>query len=171
MKQTCLALLSAFLICGLGFAQTPAKLNLTRDGIKPVVFTFDESYTAGKIYSKIKSWNASNIKYPPSAIRVDKENTLVKLGGYVEQGYKIRDNNFDHWYPIQYTMNIEIKDSKCRILFEVPEVNYKIWYNPDGSVIKKFADTESSFETTINKLLTSLVTYIKETPKKAEDNW
>lgn len=171
MKKTILMLIMLYLFCGFVSTQTIPKFNLTREGIKPVVITLDESYTATKIYGKVKKWNASLIKYPETAIRVDKENAQIKFGGYVEQAWKIRDNNFDHWYPMQYIINVDIKDGRCRITFEMPEVNYKIWYNADGSIIKKFGDTETSFENTINKLLASLYSSIKEVPKKTDDNW
>lgn len=152
-------------------SQTTPKFNLTRDGVSPVVITLDASFTAYKIYEKVKSWNASLIKYPETGLRVDNPNTQVKFAGYKDNAWKIRDNNFDHWYTLQYTLNVEIKDGRCRVTFETPETRYKVWYNADGSIIPKFKESEASFETTINALLNSLVTHIKSVPKKAEDNW
>lgn len=159
-------------VCGeFSFSQTVPKFNLTKDGVAPVVLTFDASYTAYQIYNKVKSWNASLAKYPASAIRVDKENTQVKFGGHIVEAWKIRDNNYDHWYTMEYTLNVEIKDGRCRVTFETPETRYKVWFNADGTTIKKFKDSEISFETTINNLLSSLYNHIKSVPKKAEDNW
>lgn len=152
-------------------AQTTPKFNLTKEGVKPVVLTFDESFTNSKIYSKLKTWNASLVKYPETGIRVDTENTQVKFAGYKDNAWKIRDNNFDHWYTMQYTLKVEIKDGRCRVTFETPETRYKVWYNADGSTIPKFKESEASFENTINVLLSSLYNHIKSVPKKADDNW
>lgn len=171
MKKLCFILILGIL-CGSALAQSnPPKFNLTKDGVSPVVLTFDESFTTSKIYARLKTWNASLIKYPETAIRVDKENVQVKFAGYKDNAWKIRANNFDHWYTMQYTLNVEIKDGRCRVLFETPETRFKVWYNADGSIIPKFKESEASFETTINSLLNSLYTHIKNPPKKAEDNW
>lgn len=159
------------MFCGFASSQTAPKFTLTKDGVKPVVLTFDVSYTANQIYTRAKSWNAKLLKYPESTIRIDKENVQVKHGGYIEKAWKVRDNNFDYWYNINYTLNIEIKDARCRVTVDVPETNYKVWFNTDGTVTKKFKDSKTTFEATINNLLTSLFAHIKSEPKKAEDNW
>lgn len=166
-----LLLLIVVAYCGFSNAQKTPRFNLTKDGVDPVVLTFDASFSANQIYTKAKGWNFSKNKHPQSSIRVDKENTQLKLAGYIEKGWKIRANNFDHWYPLDYALNIEIKDGRCRVSFETPETRYKIWYNKDGSVISKFKDSEATFEATINELLTSLYIFIKTTPKPKEDNW
>lgn len=154
------------------FSQATPKFVLTKEGVKPVVLTFDASKTASMIFTRLKTWNAENIKYPKSTIRSEKENTQIKFGGYIEKGFKIRDNNFDHWYNLEYNLNVEIKDGRCRVNFETPESRYKVWFNQDGSVIKKFAASKASFEASINELLNSINTHIKNnTPKKTEDNW
>ena len=171
MKKIFLTLFLSGIFCEFSFSQTVPKFVLTKYGIKPVVMTFDANYNAGKIYTKLKNWNASQIKYPQSAIRIDKEDTQLKFAGYIEEGWKVRANNFDHWYSVQYTLNVEIKDGKCRITIDTPEVNYKVWYAADGSLLKKFIDSKTTFETSINKLLASLYTHIKDAPKKVEDNW
>ncbi len=157
--------------CGIAAAQKAPKFNLTKDGVAPVVLTFDASFTANQIYTKAKGWNTSKNKYPQASIRVDKENTQLKLAGYIEKAWKIRANNFDHWYPLDYALNIEIKDGRCRVSFETAENRYKVWYDKKGAIIPKFKDSEATFEATINELLTSLYTFIKTTPKKTEDNW
>lgn len=171
MKTTLFAILILGLNWGLSFSQTTPKFNLTKEGVKPVVLTFDASVSINQIYTKAKSWNANLIKFPTSAIRVDKENVQVKHSGHVVQGWKIRANNYDHWYTLEYTLNIEIKEGRCRVTFETPEDRYKVWYNANGTTIPKFKDSEATFEKTINDLLTSLYTHIKSVPKKVEDNW
>ena len=66
---------------------------------------------------------------------------------------------------------MEIKDTKCRVTFATPEVRYKVWYNKDGTTISKFKDSEATFEASINELLTTLYTHIKDPKKKAVDDW
>ncbi len=171
MNKFTFSLLITFIFCGNVFSQSTPKFDLTKDGVKPVVLTFDPGFSAFQIYTKAKSWNATMVKYPQSSIRVNNENTQLKFAGNIEEAWKIRDNNFDHWYTLVYTLNVEIKDGRCRVTFETPETRYKVWYNPDGTIIPKFKETEATFETTINKLLTSLYTHIKDVPKKAVDNW
>jgi len=170
MKKVLSTLILFGISCGFTFSQAP-KVNLTKDGVKPVVLSFDASVSINQIYTKAKSWNASLVKYPKSTIRIDKENIQVKHGGYIEKAWKIRDNNFDHWYPMEYTLNIEIKDGKCRVTFATTEDGYKIWFAANGTTIKKFKDAKATFEATINALLTSLYNHIKSTPKKTEDSW
>jgi hypothetical protein len=171
MKKIFLTVVVIGIFCGSAFSQTTPKFNLTKDGIKPIVLTFDASISINQIYTKSKSWNASMAKYPISAIRINKENVQVKHGGYVEKAWKITDNKFEHWYPMEYTLNVEIKEGKCRVTFDTPETGYKVWFNADGTILKKFKDSKATFELTVNTLLTSLYNYIKSTPKKAEDNW
>jgi hypothetical protein len=50
-------------------------------------------------------------------------------------------------------------------------VRYKVWYNKDGTTISKFKDSEATFEASINELLTTLYTHIKDPKKKAVDDW
>lgn len=171
MNKLLSTLLLSIFICISVFSQSSPKFDLTKDGVKPVVLTFDAGLSAYQIYTKAKTWNASMVKYPQSAIRVDKESTQLKFGGNIEEAWKIRDNSIDHWYPLVYTLNVEIKDGRCRVTFETEEVRYKVWYNADGSTIPKFKDSEASFEASINLLLSSLNTHIKDVPKKVEDNW
>jgi hypothetical protein len=169
--------LFVFLLCiaspfaGSVFSQAAPKFKLTKDGVKPVVLTFDASFSANQIYSKVKEWVALTYKNSKAAIRVDKENSLVKVGGFKSKAWKVRDNNFDYWYDLEYTILIEIKEAKCRVTFETPDNKYKVWYNKDGTIISKFKNSEATFEATVNEFLTSLNTHIKEKPKKAVDNW
>lgn len=151
------------------FSQNTPKFNLTKDGISPVVLNFDAGLTANQIYKKVKEWIAIN--YKNEGIRIDNENTLVKIGAFKPKAWKIRDNNFDYWYQLEYTLNIDIKDSKCRVTLATPEDKYKIWYNKDGSTIAKFKDSEATFEASINEILTSLYKHIKEPKKVAKDDW
>lgn len=171
MKKVFIFLLVVLSFSGNVFSQTQPKFNLTKDGIKPVVLTFDASFTANQIYTKVKQWVTETYKYPSTAIRVDTENTLVKIGGFKEKAWKIRANNFDHWYDLEYTITIEIKDARCRLTFATPEVRYKVWYNKDGSTIKKFKDSEATFETSMNEFLTSIYNAIKNPKQKPVDNW
>ena len=171
MKKILSTLIIAGLFCVFTFSQTVPKFTLSKDGVKPVVLTLDASYTANQIYTKVKSWNANMVNYQSSTIRIDKENVQVKHGGYIDKAWNIRANNYDHWYEMTYTLNIEIKEGRCRVTFENTADSYKVWFNADGTVIKKFKDAKSTFEATINNLLTSLYNHIKSTPKKVEDNW
>ena len=172
MKKLYLLILIVLSAGRLSFCQTQPKFNLTKDGVKPVVLNFDASFSANQIYTKTKEWITQNYKNPAEHIHIDKENSLIKIGGYKEKAWKIRANNFDYWYELQYTLTIEIKDGKCRVTFDTPDTKYKVWYNSDGSTIPKFKDAEAGFENTINEMLTSLYTYIK-TPKKkpSSDDW
>lgn len=153
------------------FSQVAPKFNLTKDGVAPVVLNFDATLKADQIYTSVKDWYTNTFKNPQSAIRIDTENTLVKIGAFKKQAWKIRDNNFDYWYDLEYTLTIDIKDAKCRVTFATPEERYKVWFMKDGSTIKKFKDSEISFEATINEVLTSLYKYIKEPKKVAKDDW
>lgn len=171
MKKLFILFLILGICNGLTFSQGTPKFNLTEEGVKPVVLTFDASFTANQIYTKVKEWVKLTLKDPKSATRIDKENQLIKIGVFKEKAYKIRDNNFDYWYDLEYTLTIEIKDAKCRVIFATPEVKYKVWYNKDGSTIKKFKDAEATFETTINEPLTALYKHIKEPKKVVKDDW
>jgi predicted secreted hydrolase len=171
MKKVLFLLLIVWPFSGFVFSQAPPKFNLTKDGVKPVVLTFDTSYSANQIYTKVKEWVALTYKDSNAAIRVDKENTMVKVGALKEKAWKIRTNNFDYWYELEYTLLMEIKDTKCRVTFATPEVRYKVWYNKDGTTISKFKDSEATFEASINELLTTLYTHIKDPKKKAVDDW
>lgn len=160
--------LSFFGICQ---AQTAPKFNLTKDGIKPVVLTYDASFTAPILYTRVKEWVALTYKMPKSAIRVDTENTLVKVGGIKNKAWKVRANDFDHWYDLDYTITIEIKDGRCRVTLATDDVRWKVWYNKDGSLVKKFKDSEATFEASINEFLTTLNSHIKEPKKVVKDDW
>lgn len=171
MKKLFIVLFILGVFCDFISAQTTPKFNLTKDGVSPVVLNFDAGVTAGQIYTKVKEWVATTYKNSQGSIRVDTENTLVKVGAFKQKAWKIRDNNYDYWYDLEYTLTIEIKDAKCRVTFATPEVRYKVWYNKDGSTIAKFKDSVATFEATINEVLTSLYKYIKEPKKVVKDDW
>jgi hypothetical protein len=171
MKKLFLLLLMEGICQGFLFSQAVPKFNLTQEGIKPVVLNFDASFSAQQIYAKVKEWVKITFKDPKTGLRIDTENTLVKVGYFKEKAYKIRDNNFDYWYDLEYTLTIEIKDTKCRVIFASPEVKYKVWFNKDGSTIKKFKEAEATFEATINEQLSALYKQIKEPKKTVKDDW
>ena len=171
MKKLIIVILILGNYNGFIFSQAVPKFKLTPDGVKPVVLNFDASFTASLIYTRVKEWVKLALKDPKTAVRIDKENTMIKVGVFKDKAYKIRDNNFDYWYDLEYTLTIEIKDTKCRVIFATPEVKYKVWYNKDGSTIKKFKDAEAAFETTINEPLTAIYKQIKEPKKVVKDDW
>jgi hypothetical protein len=152
-------------------SQTAPKFKLTKDGMKPVVINFDTSYSAHVIYTKVKEWIAQNNKHPEQVTRIDTENSLIKFSVYKDKAWKLKNNNNDIWNEMQYTFSVEIKKAKCRITFATEEVRYKVWYNKDGSLNKKFKDSEATFESTVNGTLTSLYTYLKGSKKKTTDDW
>ena len=171
MKKLFFPIIILFSFIGFGTAQTIPKFNLTKDGIKPVILTF-EGYTSYQIYNKVKEWVKESFKEnPQGAIRADKQYSLIKVGSYKDKGWKIRTNDFDHWYVLEYTLTMEIKDGKCRVTFETPETKYKVWYNSNGTIIPKFKPSEESFEATMNEMLTSLYNTIKGQKKQEKDDW
>jgi hypothetical protein len=172
MKTFYLLLFILLLNKGLVNAQQPPAFNLTKDGVKPVVLNFDASYTSNLIYTRIKEWIVITYKFPKSVTRIDTENQLVKVGSVKEKAWKIRSNDIDYWNDLEYTLTIEIKEGKCRVTFDTKDGRWKVWYNKDGSLIKKFKDSEATFEASINELLGSLNKYIKNgPPKPVKDEW
>ena len=171
MKRIMTIILILLSFNGFIFSQSVPKFKLTKDGMKPVVITFDTSYSAHLIYTKVKEWIKSNSKHPESLIRIDNENSLVKFSFYKDKAWKLKTNGTDIWNEMQYTFTIDIKKAKCRVTFATDEVRYKVWYNKDGSLNKKFKDSEASFENTVNETLTSLNNYLKNTKKKTTDDW
>jgi len=169
MKKICLILVGFVSIHGLIFSQTAPKFKVTKDGIKPVVITFDTSYHANLIYTRVKEWISANNKSPKAVTKIDTENSLVKFSCYKEKGWRINNKGVDFWNDLAYTLTVEIKPAKCRITLGTDEVRYKVWYAKDGSLIKNFKESEDTFEATINETLTSLYTYIKGSKKKTDD--
>jgi hypothetical protein len=168
MKKIVILLLVLISVKGNMFSQTVSKFSLTKDGVSSVVLNFDKSLTADILYKKIKEWAAQN---PNTKIRIDQVNTQVKVGLLKEKAWKITENNFDHWYDLKFTLTIDIKDAKCRVSFDTEETRQKVWFNKDGSVNKKFKETKTSFESTINDPLQKLYNHIVEKKKAAKDDW
>jgi hypothetical protein len=173
MKKIILLLTLYISITGCVFSQAQAtpKFVLTKDGVKPVVLNFSSTLSSNEIYKKVKEWVNLTYKMPKSAIRIDNENALVKVGGIKTKAWKIRTNNFDYWYDLEYTLTIDIKEAKCRVTFGTDDVRWKVWFNPDGTTVKKFKDTKATFETSINEFLTSLNNQIKGQKKVTKDDW
>jgi hypothetical protein len=171
MKKLILILVILSSTTGLLFSQPIPKFNLTKDGVNPVVLNFDMGLNAEQIYKRVKEWYAKSFQNPQTVIRIDTKNTLVKIAAFKEKAWKIRDNNFDHYYDLEYTLTIEIKDAKCRVTFATAETKYKVWFNQNGTTIPKFKESEATFENSINEPLTSLYKYIKEPKKVVKDDW
>jgi hypothetical protein len=161
----------SLLFTGFTFSQTSPKFKMTKDGVKPVVITFDTSYTASLIYTRVKEWISLNNKSPKSVTKVDTENSLIKFSCYKEKAWHIKNAGVDLWNDLAYTLTVEMKTGKCRITFATDETRYKVWYNTDGTLKKNFKESESTFENTINETLTSLYNHIKGEKKKAKDEW
>ncbi len=170
MKKFIFTLTVLLFFRGIALPQTTPSFNLTKDGVKPVVLNFEASLKADQIYTKIKDWIVITYKYPKAVTRIDQENALLKVGSIKEKAWKVRANDFDHWYDLEYTLTIEIKDGRCRVTFDTADVRWKVWFNKDGSTIKKFKDSEVTFEKSINDLLSSLYNHIKG-PKVKKDDW
>lgn len=171
MKKISFVLLVILIFTGFTFSQTPPKFNVTKDGVKPVVITFDTSYTAKLIYARVKEWISLNNKSPKSVTKVDNENSLVKFSCYKEKAWHIKNAGVDLWNDLAYTLAVEMKTGKCRITFATDETRYKVWYNKDGSLNKNFKESEITFENTINETLMSLYNHIKGDKKKDKDDW
>jgi hypothetical protein len=171
MKITGLILLVITSFNGFLFSQTAPKFKLTKDGMKPVVITFDTSYREQVIYTKIKEWIKTNNKNPNSVVRIDNPNSLIKFSSYKDKAWKLITNGAEIWNEMQYTFSVEIKKGKCRVTFGTEETRYKVWYNKDGTLIKKFKPSEASFENTVNETLASMYNYLKGSKKKVSDDW
>ena len=171
VKELFLFLLMLTASSGFIHSQTTPKFTVTRDGVNAVVLNFDPGLQAEQVYTKVKEWYGVYYKNLQSSIRVDTKNTLLKIGAFKEKAWKIRDNNFDHWYDLEYTLTIEIKDGKCRVTFASPEDRYKVWFAKDGTTLPKFKDSKATFEASINEPITSLYKYIKEPKKVNKDDW
>ncbi len=171
MKKIYLFLSIIVTFGGFGFTQTAPKFKLTKDGIKPIVFKLDTSYTDSVIYTKIKEWIALNNKSPKSVTRIDNEYSLIKFSCYSKDGWKGKINGVDYWNELQFTLNVEIKDAKCRVTFASDDTHYKFWYNSDGILMEKFKESHDTFENTVNKQITSLYSYILHGEKPNQDNW
>src|ERR1035437_10145586 len=117
MKRVNLIILVMLSFNGFIFSQTTPKFKLTKDGTKLVVISFDTSYSAHLIYTKVKEWIKSNNKHPESVIRIDTENSLIKFSHYKEKAWKLKPNGTDIWYEMQYTFTVDIKKAKCRVTF------------------------------------------------------
>lgn len=171
MKTMYLILFGLLLVSGPMASQTAPKFKVTKDGVKPVVFTFDTSYHAHLIYTRVKEWIAQNNKNPKGVTRIDNENALVKFSCYKEKAWRIRNNGIDYWNELQYTLTVEIKDAKCRVNFATDDARYKVWFAKDGTLLKNFRESDATFEATINETLTSLYNHIKGVTKKTNDEW
>ena len=171
MKRIYLILFITIATYGCGFSQATPKFKLTKEGIKPLVLTFDTSYSANLIYTRVKEWISLHNKYPKAVTKVDNENSLVKFSCYKEEAWRIKNNGADYWNELPYTLAVEIKKAKCRITFATEEIRYKAWYNKDGTLIKNFKESESTFEATVNETLSSFYNHIKGGKKKATDDW
>jgi hypothetical protein len=169
MKKLILILLSVLFIHGTGFSQAAPKFKITKDGIKPVIVTFDTSYHAHLIYTRVKEWISLNNTNPNAATRIDNENSLVKFSCYKEKAWRIKNNDVDYWNDLKYTLTVDIKDAKCRISFDSDDTRYKVWFAKDGTLLKNFKESDTTFENTINETLTSLYNHIKGAKKKADD--
>jgi len=171
MKKFVFILFVYIFFNGLAFSQKAPVFVLTKDGVKPVVISLDTSFHSKVIYTRVKEWVKLTYPSPKSVIRVDNENLLVKVGYYKDRAYKIRNKDIDYWYNIEYTLTIEIKDSKCRITFATDDIKYKPWFNKDGTLIKTFKDTKTTYEATMNELIVPLYNQIKGLNKKKSDDW
>ena len=169
--KTYLLLLIFVSFAGPAFSQKVPQFKLTKNGMDPVVVSFDTSYHDSVIYTKVKGWIAANNKSPKSVTRIDNKNSLVKFSCYKKNAWKIRDNNFDYWFDLKYTIKVEIKDYRCRLTFATDDDQYKFWFNADGSVKDKFKESKSQFEKTVNQTLSSLYNYIVAPEKKDTSDW
>lgn len=156
---------------GLGFSQTAPKFDLTKDGFKPVVIQFDTSFSENLIYTRIKEWIVLNNKNPLSVTKIDNANSLIKFSCYKPQAWKTNKNGIDYWNELQFTFSVEIKKAKCRVSFASEETRYKYWYNPDGTLIERFKESETAFENTVNETLQSIYSHIVGTDKPKADDW
>jgi hypothetical protein len=171
MKKIYFILFAVISFEGFVFSQAIPEFKLTKDGVKPVVANLDSAYNAYLIYTRVKEWIALNYKYPKSATRIDEENSVVKFSCYSKEAWKIRRDKVDHWYNMQYTLKVEMKDFKCRFTFETDEDRYQFWYNDDGTLMEEFKESEATFENTINEKLASVYNHIIGTEEEPEDDW
>ena len=171
MKKIILLLIVLVSFSGWAFSQKAPVFKLTKNGIDPVVVNFDKSLTDSVIYTRVKDWIAANNKSPKSVTRIDQAYSLVKFSCFKEKAWKIRDNDYDYWSDLKYTIKVEIKDYKCRLTFATDDDHYKFWFNDNGTLKDKFKESKALYEKTVNETLSSLYNYIVAPPKKETSDW
>lgn len=160
----------------ISYSQDTTKLELTKDGVLPIVVKLD-SFNAKSIYTKTLNWIQVNYKNPKEVLKTNVENETIRIDGFKNNAWFYKSLGMKQEYDMEYSFLIEIKESKIRLTFTPGQFwadnkkvsyDYTTFFKSSGELRGAYKDAKPSMEQSMNDLVSSLYNYIKGTQKS---NW
>ncbi|SNR79102.1 hypothetical protein SAMN06265371_11424 [Lutibacter agarilyticus] len=164
-----LTILLLFLTFGTILSQDISTLKLTNTGVNPIKITFD-SLSEHQIYNKALMWIQETYIHPKDALKEKSENKKIKLEGFEQKAWWYKSMGIKNYNHMQYSVEIYFNNTSVDFkyligefyIYEGPKAqyDYRMFFNKDGSVRKKYEDAVTSLELTMNNLLVSFYNYV-----------
>ena len=161
-------ILIALFTSSVEFSQVPS-LELTPKGIEPAIINTN-MLTASKLYEKTINWLEKNYENPDDVIVANLENKELTIKAVEPKVWTPNRIGTDTNYDMEYTLKIEFKDSRYKIVYELGNfekngvqlsTSYKDLFKKfDGSVKYNYDGAVAGIEKKFNEKTLSLYNFI-----------
>lgn len=180
MKKV-LILTLTILLSNLSFGQEIPKLELTQNGVEPIVVEVD-SMTATEIYQQALYWVQETYKNPDKVLKAKIQNEKIRIDGFASNAWWLKTLGMKNNMDMEYVVEIEFKDGKYRFDYQIGQFyvgssgqralyDYSTFYKRNGEVRKMYDDAIPSIELTMNSLSQSFYNYVTGKTEDKNDDW
>jgi hypothetical protein len=173
-------LLALILLSKIAFSQEIPPLELTKNGVEPIVVTID-NLTDNELQLKTLNWIQEYYlieqpeTYSKGIIKTDILNGTIRIIAIKKNAWSYESDGIKTHYDVEYFLLVNCEDNKINIsvdfgntwsqgkgVSQSTAVNYKNLWKENGEVHKVFKDTKQGIDHMMNELAFSLVNYLRD---------
>lgn len=159
------------------YAGNPPKLELTKDGFEPIIYTI-EGKTAKELYHSVKEWVQLTYERPDYVVKADIPDKYIRLEGRTADTWCYKAMGINYCYHTSYTLELDFKDGKYKLSLKLDRFytgskratfTYTNFFKKDGSVRSVYDEGYESLNSSMNNFVESLYNYTSGNITRDED--
>lgn len=172
MKKIILLLL---LVSGVVNAQDLPKLQLTPNGVEPIVVNV-VGVSAEALYQKSLNWIQEMYKNPEHVLKAKIVNEKIRIEAISRNAWQYKLMGMKQSYDTYYTLEISFKEGKYRLEYIVGDFigaafTYKAFFKNTGEPKKVYGEAIPSLEESMNNLSLIYYNYVAGVTAKNYNKW
>jgi hypothetical protein len=170
----------ALIFVQFAYSQDIPELKITNNGVQQITISV-ENFTANEIYDKALIWVKANYTDPKKDIKENIENEFLKIEGFKRKALYYKSMGIKNYNHMLYNIEFTFFDGSFNVNYNIlqfymnegikTQYDYRMFFNKDGTVRKKYKDAVPSLDFTMNQLLLSFYNFLTgESVKLTERN-
>lgn len=166
-----------FFVSSTMFAGDIPKLELTKNGFEPIVYTV-EGKTAEELYNRVKEWVQVTYEKPDRVVKADIPNKYLRIEGVTSDTWVYKPLGMANHYTTSYVLELDFKDGKYRLSLFIDRFftggkrvafTLKDFYKKDGSLRSAFVEGKEKLNLIMNVFTADIYKYISGNIDRNED--